>query len=235
MRGVDLHCHLLPGVDDGPETMEESVAYARDAVARGTQRIVATPHVEHVDVAELPGRVAELSAALARAGVPLDVEVGGELKPESLTVLDQAGLETIAHGPPGARWVLYEVPFGGVDEPFLSGAAELRERGFGLLLAHPERSAGLLAGGLRSLEPELRAGARLACNIGPLVGAEGHERREALAHLLERGLVHLLATDAHPPRRPYTLDLARDVLADGLGPLTGGNAARLLAQGLPRP
>jgi protein-tyrosine phosphatase len=235
MDAVDLHCHLLPGVDDGPDTLDESVAYAGEAAARGTRTIVATPHVELVDVAELPDRVEEVRAGLAQQGIDLEVEVGGELKPESVGVLDQAALETIAHGPRDARWVLYEVPFAGVDDAFLAGAAELRERGFGLLLAHPERSRGLLAGGLRALEPELRAGALLASNIGPLIGAEGDERREALEHLLDRGLVHLLATDAHPPRRPYTLDLARGVLGDRSDGLTGANAARLLAQGLPRP
>jgi protein-tyrosine phosphatase len=233
---VDLHCHLLPGVDDGPDTMDESVAYARDAAARGTQQIVATPHVELVDVGELSDRVEELRAALSAAGVELAVEVGGELKPESVARLDAQALETIAHGPPGARWLLYEVPFSGVGDAFLAGAAELRERGYALLLAHPERSRGLLAGGLHALGGELRAGARLACNIGPLVGAEGPEREEALTHLLEHDLVHLLATDAHPPRRPYTLDLARGVVKDGRLPaLTGERAARALAQGLPRP
>ena len=235
MAIVDLHCHLLPGVDDGPRTIDESVAYARDAVARGTRTIVATPHAELVDVAELPERVAALRAVLAEEGIDLDVRVGGELKPESVGVLSQRELETVAHGPQGARWVLYEVPFRGVDEPFLAGAAELRERGFGLLLAHPERSRGLLDSGLEALGPELHAGARLASNVGPLIGAEGAERERAARHLLEEGLVHLVATDAHPPRRPYTLDLARGALPGGLDGLTGTNAARLLAQGLPRP
>ncbi|MBA2638105.1 MAG: hypothetical protein H0U79_07795, partial [Solirubrobacterales bacterium] len=135
MPAVDLHCHLLPGVDDGADTMEESVAYARDAAARGTRRIVATPHVELVEVVELPERVAELRAALADAGVDLGIEVGGELKPESLPTVEAADLQTISHGPRDARWLLYEVPFSGVDAAFLEGAAELRQRGYALLLA----------------------------------------------------------------------------------------------------
>ncbi len=235
MGPADVHCHLLPGVDDGPDTTDESVAYARDAAARGTRTIVATPHVELVDVAELEDRVRELREHLLHAGVKLRVEVGGELKPESVGVLSQAELEVVAHGPPGARWLLYEVPFAGVDDEFLAGAVELRERGFGLLLAHPERSMGLLAGGLEALEPELRAGARIASNVGPLIGAEGEGRQRAARYLLERGLVHLVATDAHPQRRPYTLDLAHEVVGAGMDGLTGANAARLLAQGLPRP
>jgi tyrosine-protein phosphatase YwqE len=62
---TDLHCHLLPGVDDGPRTMAESLEYAAGAVAAGTTTIVATPHVELVDVAQLPDRVRTLRAAAA--------------------------------------------------------------------------------------------------------------------------------------------------------------------------
>ena len=239
MSAVDLHCHVLPAVDDGPRTLEESVDYARRAAERGTRTVVATPHVELVEVAELPDRVHELRAVLAATGVDLRVEVGGELKPESLGALGASELETIAHGPPGARWLLYEVPFDGVDDDFLAGARELRERGYGLVLAHPERSRDLLPGGLAALEPELQA-ARVALlsNVGPLIGAEGEARRRALAHLLDRGLVHALVTDAHPPRRPYTLDLARAALAelgrdgDVAEALVAGHAARLLGEGL---
>src|SRR4051812_20874083 len=109
--------------------MEESLDYAMTAVAAGTARIVATPHVERVDVHELPDRVHDLRAALARERIPLAVECGGELKPRSIFSLGQAELEVIAHGPPGRRWLLYEVPFRGVDELFVEGARELRGRG----------------------------------------------------------------------------------------------------------
>src|SRR3982751_1348163 len=111
---TDLHCHLLPGVDDGPATLEQSLDYAMAAVAAGTSRIVATPHVERLDVFELPERVHQLRTALARERIPLAVEVGGELKPRSVFGMSQEQFEVIAHGPPGARWLLYEVPFRGV-------------------------------------------------------------------------------------------------------------------------
>ena len=113
---TDLHCHLLPGVDDGPATMAETLEYAGAAAAAGTTTIVATPHVELVDVQELPDRVREVRDALAGAGIALEVRCGGEIKPFSLPTLHQEDLEVIAHGPPGARWVLYEVPFTGPDD-----------------------------------------------------------------------------------------------------------------------
>ena len=231
MPGVDLHCHLLPGVDDGPSTMDETVAYARAAAASGTGTIVATPHVEQVDVHELPERVHEVRAALAAEGIDLHVEVGGELKPQSVGDLTAEELEVIAHGPPGARWLLYEVPFKGVDEAFVAGAEELRERGYGLLLAHPERSRGLLVDGLDRLGPLVAAGAMLEVNVGPLTGQESVSRTEAAHHLVTHGAVHVIATDAHAPRRPYQLADA-DGLVDAA--LSTSVPARLLAEGMPR-
>ena len=233
MTAVDLHCHLLPGVDDGPEWLEESLEYARAAVASGTKTIVATPHVEQVDVRSLPDRVDEVRSALAREGIDLAVEVGGELKPESIGSLSQDELEIIAHGPPGARWLLYEVPFRGVDDEFVEGARELRERGFGLLLAHPERSRGLLEDGLGRLDPLIRSGALIAANVGPLSGRESEPRRLAAEHLLERGMIDLVATDAHPPKRPYRLAEVAGMTGDAHARLTGERPARLLREGIP--
>jgi protein-tyrosine phosphatase len=236
---TDLHCHLLPAVDDGPDTMAESLSYAAEAVAAGTTTIVATPHVELVDVAELPERVDELKAALAREGIALDVRRGGELKPFSIPGLTDADLDLIAHGPPGARWLLYEVPFDGAGDEFVAGARELRARGFGLLLAHPERSRGMLdGGGLAVIERLVADGAAVAANTGPLVGREGTERRRAAEHLLNRCVPTVLATDAHAPSRPYTLAMAVEAAervtgrADRARRLAVDAPARLLADGL---
>ena len=239
MGYTDLHCHLLPAVDDGPDTMAESLAYAAEAVAAGTTTIVATPHVEAVDVAELSDRVDELKAALAREGIDLDVRRGGELKPFSIPELTDADLELIAHGPPGARWLLYEVPFHGADDEFVAGAHELRDRGFGLLLAHPERSRGIVeGGGLAVIERLVAGGAAVAANTGPLIGREGTDRRRAAEHLLNRCVPTVLATDAHAPSRPYTLAMAAEAAervtgrADRARRLAVEAPARLLADGL---
>jgi protein-tyrosine phosphatase len=241
VRFTDLHCHLLPGVDDGPATMAESLEYAAAAAAAGTSTIVATPHVEVVDVAELPDRVGALRAALDAEGIALDVRCGGELKPFSIPELTDDDLDTIAHGPPGARWLLYEVPFHGADDEFVAGARELRERGFGLLLAHPERSTGMVdGGGLRVIESLLDEGAVVAANTGPLLGREGDDRRHAAELLLRRGVPGVVATDAHAPRRPYTLAMATDAVAAATGRpdvarrLATEAPARLLAEGLAR-
>jgi len=225
---IDLHCHLLPGVDDGPETLDDSVEYARTAAAAGTQRIVATPHVELVNVWELPERVSEVLEALDEEGIQLDVDCGGELKPYSLPALSNAALDTIAHGPPGRRWVLLEVPFRGLGDELVAAADELRERGFGVLLAHPERAAGF-AESTPLLREQVERGAAVQMNVGPMTGEESSARGDAARRLLETGLPSVLATDAHPPGRPYTLRQGRTLAIDAGASET--EATRLVMDG----
>src|SRR5215208_7399041 len=125
MRRAELHFHLLPGVDDGPEDLDEAVELARLTVADGTSLVTVTPHVRDLlrrDILdEVPARVDELAAGLRAAGVPLDVRPGAELAHDDLPLLRDAELDALAQGPPGARWVLIEAPlFGGDLEGFLA-------------------------------------------------------------------------------------------------------------------
>jgi protein-tyrosine phosphatase len=211
---IDLHCHLLPGVDDGPETIDESLDYALAASRAGTDRIVATPHIERVEVTELPLRVHELQSALDEAGIELQVDCGGELKPHSIPSLSDGELDTIAHGPPGRRWVLLEVPFRGLGQDLLDAADELRGRGFAPLLAHPERAT-RFRDSIPALREQVDRGAGVQMNVGPLTGEESRERHEAALRLLRTGLPSALATDAHPPNRPYTLAQGRALAIQG--------------------
>jgi protein-tyrosine phosphatase len=225
---IDLHCHLLPGVDDGPRTMEESLDYALTASRAGTERIVATPHVEHVHVRDLPERVRELRAALDREGIDLEVECGGELKPYSIPSLTGDEFEILAHGPPGRRWILLEVPFRGLGDDLLAGAEELHARGFAVLLAHPER-AKRFRESLPVLRDQVERGAAVQMNVGPLTGDESPIRVDAARRLLRAGLATALATDAHPPGRPYTLRRGRELaLENGL---SEADATRLVEHG----
>lgn len=206
---VDLHFHLIPAVDDGPATIEETVELARAAVADHTGAIVATPHVRHdflTDVRELPDRLAEVRGRLATERVPIRVLGGAELGPEMVGRLGQTDLDTVAVGPPGARWLLLETPFEGIDDVLLDAADELRNRGFGVVLAHPERSAGVLADDGADLRRERSRGTAVQVNASSLTGAHGREARAAAVRLVRAGLADVVASDAHSRLRGPALE-----------------------------
>jgi protein-tyrosine phosphatase len=204
---TEIHFHILPGIDDGPPAVEDSLALAQWARADGTGTVVATPHVRtdfHARVDDLPERVRELQARLDAERIPLSLRVGAELGHDMVGRLDQRELDSIAHGPPGARWLLVESPFSGFDEVFAAATAELRDRGFGIVLAHPERAGGVLDEGAHGLRRELAAGAVLQINASSLLGRHGGAARAAGAELAQRHPV-ALASDAHSEWKPPSL------------------------------
>lgn len=242
MSRTDLHFHLLPGLDDGPASLAGSIELARTAAEDGTGTVVTTPHVREdqvTDVLGLPDRVRELEVALRREGVELEVKVGGELGMEMVGRLGQSELLTIAQGPGESPWLLLECPFEGIGPELHSAADELRDRGFGVVLAHPERSAGLLAGAGEALERELEAGSLLQMNAWTLANGHGVEAARVGAELLRRGIVSVIASDAHGPERLPGLAAAEGMLrAAGLSAaeasrLTGSAPERLLRKGHP--
>src|SRR3954471_3044925 len=203
---ADIHFHLLPGVDDGPSSMDESVALAAAALADRTRALGATPHVRGgflTDVSELPDRVRELQDRLAREKIGLAVRRGAELGHDMVGRLSQAELDSVAHGPPGGRWLLVETPFVGPGDEFTAATDELRDRGFGVVVAHPERARDAAGSTLRH---ELSVGSVLQVNAWSLVGRHGPEAFEQAHSLLRAGSVGLIASDAHggggPPGAP---------------------------------
>jgi protein-tyrosine phosphatase len=112
MSGVDLHLHLLPGVDDGPQDMDASLAHAARLARDGVHEATVTPHVGHPDfpvaVATIPERTRTLQTAIDAAGVDLRLHPGGEIFPTFATDLGPDELAVIAQRPAGARWVLLD-------------------------------------------------------------------------------------------------------------------------------
>lgn len=226
-------------MDDGPRTLDESLALAEAAVADGTRTVVCTPHAELVEVGTLPDRVRELEAALRAAGIPLDVVSGGEIRVG--TPLSAVELSILAQGPPGQRWLLLEAPLErALFADFHSYADDLERRGYGLLIAHPERCAALLEPG-GGLEDRLIAGARLQVNASSLAGAHGQRERDAGFALVSAGKVSAIASDAHGVDRPPLLTAARRLLTarrvdaepmllvDPSGPLNNGSRRRAMS------
>jgi protein-tyrosine phosphatase len=214
---VEVHFHVLPDVDDGPATVEESVALTKMALEDGTLTIVATPHVCEIDVGELDERVREVRAELARQRLPVELIGGGETAADDVARLSQEELEAVAQGPPGARWVLLESPHNGAAKAFTAAADELRARGFGVVIAHPERSAALDHGRSAVIRRELELGAWLQVNGMSVVGRYGDTVRGAALQLLANEEHVILASDAHSPTRPPCLsDAIRRARSDGV-------------------
>jgi protein-tyrosine phosphatase len=239
---TDIHFHALPGVDDGPATMEDSLELARLAVRDGTRTVVATPHIRReylADPSEVRPRVAELQDQLRLEGIPLSVLPGGELDAAMVGSLAHDELDAIAIGPPGARWLLLEAPFDGL-EGLVDAAAELRARGFGIVLAHPERAAGVLTGGCRILRRELAAGCVTQVSASSVTGAHGDEAQLSAWALVDYGLARAVASDAHSARRAPCLEEATDRLLAGgatfatVRRLVDINPRGLVVAGVPR-
>ena len=146
---ADLHFHALAGLDDGPDTLEQSVDLIRAAQAEGTTKVVATPHVRSdfvTDVSDLADRVAELRHAVGAARLAVAVRPGGELGHDMVGRLGQQELEAIAQGPPGRRWLLVETPFTGIEQDFHDATSELRDRGFQISRGSPRAQRRRAAG-----------------------------------------------------------------------------------------
>jgi protein-tyrosine phosphatase len=216
MERVELHFHLLPGVDDGPVDLASALDLARAAVADGTGLVVCTPHAHMIDVAELPDRVRQLRSALAAAGIDLEIRAGAELSWDHVAMFDGRSLEAVAQGPPGGRWILLEAPLPGTGDldDFEPAAQELRDRGYGLLLGHPERSPAM-NGDPGAVDRVLAAGDRVQLNASSLVGYHGSAARAAGLELARSGRIHVLGSDAHQPRdRGPVLGPAVDILRE---------------------
>ena len=200
---IDLHSHILPGLDDGPRTLRGSLELARAAVAAATRTILATPHInadESIDAARVEAGLEVLRPALAGAEIPLEVLPGGEIAIWRLPDLDDDALRALALG--GGPYLLVESPFSPVIGEFEPLVLDLLARGHRVLLAHPERCPAFQRDTAR-LERLVEAGVLVQVTAGSMAGAFGSTARGVTASLLRQGLVHVVASDAHDAvRRP---------------------------------
>ncbi|MEP6976772.1 MAG: CpsB/CapC family capsule biosynthesis tyrosine phosphatase [Thermoleophilia bacterium] len=197
---IDLHTHILPGLDDGARTLEESVAMARAAVADGIRIAAATPHVRDdypTSPSEMERGVAQLREALAVEGVPLEVRTGGEIALDRLGLLGPDELTSFAlAGNPA--YLLLEFPYYGWPLELETRVFELRARGITAVIAHPERNAEVQAAPER-LRRLVEQEALVQLTAASIDGRLGRSTRRTALRLLELGLAHLVASDAHAP------------------------------------
>jgi protein-tyrosine phosphatase len=219
---IDLHCHLLPGVDDGPSTMADAVSLAQALAAAGAAAAVVTPHVDYtwsVDPHEIAPAVAALRPVLEDAGVDLALHSGAEVALDRLLDLDDAARDAIRLG--GGPYLLVESPHATVSGAFLSVLQDLLVHGERVILAHPERCPSFQRRP-ESLAALVDAGALCSITAGSMQGRFGGTVRGFTVDLLRRRLVHNVASDAHDvTRRPPGLLAGFHALEPQLPGLSG--------------
>jgi protein-tyrosine phosphatase len=198
---IDLHCHILPAMDDGAASMAAALTMARTAWADGIRQVVATPHVQGFTPTPLDIRqaVSLFAERLAKEGIDLEVLPGADasaLLPVEL--LRQ-------HGINGGPYILFEFPHSYL--PSRAGELVFAALVAGLkpIITHPERHPAFIAEPMLLLRM-VAAGALAQVTAASLVGAFGPDAQACAAFLLRRGGVHFLASDAHSPdHRPPLL------------------------------
>jgi len=221
MNLIDLHSHILPGLDDGAARLDEALEMARIAVADGIGIMAATPHAPAVPghpifMADVATAVAELQARLDDQGIPLQLVPGAEvaLMPETARQLIGGDLAPIAR----SRYVLVEFPLLTLPAGVFDELFKLRMAGLVPIIAHPERHP-YIQEDPRLLERMVAMGCLAQATAMSITGNFGSAAMECVHGLLMRGLVHLVASDAHnirsrPPMISDAFPWVADILED---------------------
>ena len=215
---IDLHCHILPGMDDGPETLAKAVAMCRAAEADGIETIVAAPHYKP-GTYEFTGpgileAVYILSGELKKQGLDIRILPGAEVtvSPEMHASLMPGGYLTINHG----RYFLAEFRPLSVPARWDAFLLSFLDAGMTPIIAHPERNAWFIHRP-EALAAAVQSGILVQVTAMSITGGFGPETRDFSVHLLRQNLVHAIASDGHsarlrPPQLAEAVALATDVV-----------------------
>jgi protein-tyrosine phosphatase len=218
---IDLHCHILPGIDDGPRTLDESLELARIFERVGYSQVVATPHaVPGTTWMPEPEKIRigldQLNQAIAENGLNLKVLPGMEiaLDPTIADLLDQDKVLPLA----GTSYVLIEPPFQQFPLGWEQAIFDVLSRGFAVLLAHPERCA-QLTDKPQLCDKLIESGVYFQVNWDSFSGHYGHTTRKMSMSLASKGYIHCLGTDSHDTQNRNALQaqLAAETIEQLIG------------------
>lgn len=218
---VDLHCHVLPAIDDGSESLEQSLEFCRVALQDGVGVLVATPHqrpglFDNAPIA-IREKVKGLRAALAEAEIAIEIVEGAEVHftQDLMERLRTRRVTTIASA---GKYMLLELPNQQHPTRVEQTVFELKLAGITPVLAHPERVP-FFTSDLNRLESLVRLGCLSQLTGAALLGKFGDRVQSVSNRMLEKDLVHIIASDAHDSvYRPPVLSEARDAAAEIVGP-----------------
>ena len=194
---VDVHSHLLPGIDDGAETLNESLDMARAFADLGYQTLIVTPHVmSHRypnESEQIRQSVQTLNRALQAHGIDVEVRAAAEyyLDDDTMARVERGDILTL-----GENYLLFELPSGLRPPQLLEQIHEIKVAGYQPVLAHPERYAYFHADRAHYLRLK-QAGVLFQLNAVSLGGFYGKAVKQAALHLVKQGLVDFVGSDAH--------------------------------------
>ena len=205
---IDIHTHILPGIDDGPKNIDESTAMARAYVEMGITRLIATPHfipgtAWAAGRDKIAAKLEELQEHLKNNNIDLKIFPGMEIAYHK-KLIDRLGkglLQPLAE----SNTYMLEPSFNDAYDDLLSCASQIMRQGAGVILAHPERIPSFQ----KAHEPLLERvgqGVRIQINTGSLLGRFGDSSRELAMYLIENDGVHFLASDAHSTQKRCPVD-----------------------------
>jgi len=218
---IDLHCHMLPGIDDGAHDLATALAMARVAADDGIEVTACTPHIypglyENA-TDNISAAVDAFRSAVAEAGIPLELTFGADIQivPELLAGL-RRGTHPTLHG---SRYFLFEPPHHTVPVRFAETLFDTMAAGYTPVITHPERLTWLDDDHYGWFVDAVADGAWIQLTAGAVTGDFGRRARYWSERMLDDGIVHILATDSHDPaHRPPILSAGRDAAAHWVGP-----------------
>ncbi len=193
---IDLHCHILPEIDDGPASIEESITMAKVAAAEGIHTIVATPHIysSHPSALAIQNKTQQLQQNLEECKIPLSVHAGAEIAYNCLNL----DLKNFTF--PNSTYLLIEFPHNFLPSSADQDLFDLLNKGFKPIIAHPERNQTIIE------QPDLliklmQENIHLQLTANSITGDFGTAVRDCAWYLLQQKVVSFIASDAHSPNR----------------------------------
>ena len=207
---IDIHAHILPGLDDGPNNMAGSLDMIKKARSQGVSTIIATPHmmdgVYQCQKAQIVSACLDLSQTTTALGLDITVLPGAEVRltHDIISQFDKKKILTLNNSD---QFLLLELPSVFISDAVVQIIRQLRDRDVTAIIAHPERNAAVLKR-LNTLTALLNEGALLQVTASSLVGHFGKRIRQVCELMVKKQAVSFIASDAHPGRR-YSMAAAR--------------------------
>ena len=230
---IDMHCHLLPEIDDGPRNMRIAVEMARLSLRNGIEKAVLTPHIipnrYDNNLKSISNSFEQYAEELVKQDIGLQLSMAAEVRLDPLIIemVETQSLPFLGELD-GIKIMLLEFPHQGIPPGAIETVNWLKNKSIRTVIAHPERNRGVM-NDINKIKPFVDAGALLQMTAGALTGVFGQKSLTTARKLLKKGLISLIATDAHNiSTRPPELEPGRRVAEKIVGESTSWSMVREL-------